>query len=100
MKVITEEEIFNDFAFILEITDDQLDAILNDPARLVADRQLMVEMIQTKGNNAHILQLTIKDTKINILKYVNLLLKVYDSVSWLNNDGKFHIKRNNILAVR
>ena len=52
----------------------------------------MKKLVIEKGNNAHILQLTLHN-QIMIIGQVNKLLDKYDSVSWVNRDTEFHIKR-------
>ena len=92
MKVITADKVIQDnFAMLLEITDEQLEEIRNSPSRL-ASLDYMQELMKSKGNNAHILQLTINDG-YSIIDYLEVLFKKYDSVSWFNREHKFHIRR-------
>lgn len=92
MKMITENSIFSDFAIILEITDAQLNFIEEEPSRFF-NTDVILEFMKSKGTNAHIIQLTLmKD--INIKYYLDILLNKYSSVSWINPDKKFFIKRN------
>ncbi len=93
MKAMTREQIFDDFAWLLEITDEQLEALNKEPQRINYDMDLMKSMMQAKGNNVHILQLTLCGD-IRIAGYIDKLLKYYDSVSWVNPQGKFHLKRS------
>ena len=93
MKVITEDKVYDNFAFIIEITDEQLKQIETDPKRITYDKELMTQMVQTNANNAHVLQLTLRMSSIRLIGYINKLLETYDSVSWVDNDNKFHIKR-------
>lgn len=94
MKVVTQDSILHEtFAIVLEITDEELKYISDDPSRfLTLDFDLMKRLMASKGNNAHIIQLTLAKGK-RIIKYVTKLLEVYDSVSWFNPDNKFYIKR-------
>lgn len=91
MKVITKDQMFDDFAFIIEINDEQLAQIKLNPSLVETDVQSMIQMVQTKGNHAHILQLTLFND-IAILGHAQRLLKIYDTVSWVRNN-KFYIKR-------
>ena len=93
MKVITEDKVYDNFAFIIEITDEQLKQIETDPKRITYDKELMTQMVQTNANNAHVLQLTLRMSSIRLIVHINKLLETYDSVSWVDNDNKFHIKR-------
>ena len=93
MKVITEDKVYDNFAFIIEITDEQLKQIETDPKRITYDKELMTQMVQTNANNAHVLQLTLCMSSIRLIVHINKLLETYDSVSWVDNDNKFHIKR-------
>ena len=92
MKVMTKENIFDDFAFIIEITDEQLEVISDHPEYITNNAPLMIELVQAHGNNAHILQLTL-NSEVTIVKYIAKLLKYYDSVSWFNREHQFHIRR-------
>ena len=91
MKVMTKHEVFDDFAFIIEITDEQLSVIIERPQCIEDDLKFMTQACQTKGNNAHILQITLKD-EVVILNYIDKLLRYYDSVSWVRN-GKLYIRK-------
>jgi len=91
MRVITETEVFNDFAMIVEITDLQLAMIAENPSRVETDLVLMKTLIQERGNNAHVIQLTLRSPN-SILNHMTRLLKYYDSVSWLH-EGRFNIRR-------
>jgi hypothetical protein len=91
MICITKEQIFNDFALLIEITDEQLGLIEGHPEYIKGNSALMVQMVNAKGNNAHILQLTL-NSLVFIRQHMERLLLRYDSVSWVR-DGKFFIKR-------
>jgi hypothetical protein len=92
MRVITKEQIFNDFAVILELTDAEIAFIEEDPLRL-NNMLTMVGLMKSKGTNAHVIQLTLCD-EIPIKLYIERLLEVYSSVSWVTRENKFHIRRN------
>jgi len=51
--------------------------------------------VQTKGNNAHIIQLML-GSKVNVRAYVKKLLQYYDTVSWVNREKQFHIVRREL----
>lgn len=89
---MTETQVFNDFAIILELTDAELQFIEEEPMRLY-HLQVMQDLMKSKGTNAHIIQLTINNS-IKISPYVEMLLKNYTTVSWINRENVFHIKRN------
>ena len=92
MKVMLEDKrLLPNFAWILEATDEQVDVLLKEPQRINFDLELVMAMMKAKGNNAHILQLTLTDP-VSIFGYIDELFKKYDSVSWVHED-KFHIKR-------
>ena len=92
MKVMTKNELFEDFALILEITDAELNFIEEEPTRLY-NLELMQSLMKSQGANAHIVQLTINNG-VSITPYIEKLLSNYNSVSWINRDNKFYIKRN------
>lgn len=94
MKCLVPEEskVYSNFAFILEITDEQVELIRNDPSRITHDTRLLAEMAKSKGNNAHILQLTLLD-KFPIACWIEKLRGEYDSVSWVNDNNKFYLVR-------
>lgn len=88
MKVVTQDcQIQDTFAMLLEITDEQLEYIKNNPFTIEA----MQEFMKSKGDNAHIVQLTIKDD-CSIFRCINTLLERYKTVSWFNQENKFFIK--------
>ena len=91
MKCLVPEEqkIYSNFAFILEITDEQLELVKNEPARITFDSSFLLDMAKSKGNNAHVLQLTLTE-KFPIAGWIEKLLTKYDSVSWVNNENKFY----------
>ena len=92
MKVITQDcRLEDNFAMLLEISDLDL-SILEEHPESMFSIETMQRLQQSKGNNAHIIQLMIKDD-LSIYKYLPILLKCYDSVSWLNREHKFHIRR-------
>ena len=91
MRCITKEQVFDDFALLIEITDEQLALIEKHPEYIKSNSVLMAQMVNAKGNNAHILQLTL-NSLVLIRQYMKELILRYDSVSWVR-DGKFFIKR-------
>lgn len=92
MKVITPEKIHDNFAILLEITDAELAFIEEDPTRIY-NASVMQDLMKSCGKNAHIVQLTLTDG-LSIAFYVYKLLNIYESVSWINEGGKFFIRRN------
>lgn len=92
MKVITREQVFDDFAFLIEITDNELALVVEHPEWIMSNTKFMAQLCQSKGNNAHVLQITL-NTETCINKYIEKLLQYYDSVSWYNPDHKFFIRR-------
>lgn len=93
MKMMTEEQMHSNFAIILELTDVELAFIEEEPTRIFTNPILMQELCRSKGTNAHIVNLTL-DSKVSIIFYMNALLEKYQSVSWVNPDNKFYIRRN------
>ena len=91
MKVLTEDKVHDDFAVIVELTDEELAILENDPA-LVEDKVLMTKLIQSKGSNAHILQLTLKNPFWTTIRHFSTLFTQYKSISWVR-EGKFYIRR-------
>ena len=93
MKIFNMEnhELLNNFNMILELTDIEL-AFIQEHRDQFYTIEWMTKLQQSKGNNAHIIQLTLNDD-VSIQKAIDRLLKQYDSVSWYNRDDKFHIRR-------
>ena len=96
MKVLTKEQVFDDFAIFLELTDEQLDVIKKDYTSL-EDIGFMKDLISTHGRNAHFIQVTL-ESQIRIREYIGVMLFCYDTVSWYNPDGKFHIVGKEVLC--
>ncbi len=92
MKVMTKDRVYSDFARILDSTDAELLFIEEEPQRLY-NLELMQDLMKSKGHNAHIIQLSLGGS-IRINDYIDKLLLNYDSVSWINREHKFHIRRN------
>lgn len=97
MKIITENQIIDDFAIFLEIENSTLDAIKYNPD-IIKNNDFMIKAVQEKGNNVHIVQLTLNNPH-KITKYVDLLLDKYESVSWCNKEGRFSIKTKTLSEV-
>jgi len=93
MKVISADDnrIHDNFAMYLELTDIELAFIQEQPAQFFTI-EWVTKLMKSKGNNAHIMQLTLNDD-VSINKYVSSLLEKYDSVSWYNREHEFHIKK-------
>ena len=92
MKVITpDNQVIEDFAILLEITDETLKKIQDNPES-INKQEFMLGAIQEKGNNCHIIQITLNHG-VNIMFQIHKLLDRYETVSWVNPTGKFSIKR-------
>ena len=90
MKVITKDkQLQDDFAILLELTDEDVANIKKDPQQILT-LDKMQQFVQSKGNNAHIIQLTLQ-TDISIRLYTSFLLSRYKTVSWFNREHKFYI---------
>ena len=90
MKVITKDrQIQNDFAILLELTDTDIALIKNDPQQILT-LDKMQKFVESKGDNAHIIQLTLSEN-ISIRTYAAFLLSKYKTVSWFNREHKFYI---------
>jgi hypothetical protein len=92
MRVITKEQIFDDFAIILELSDAELAFIEEDVNRL-KNMHVMAELMKSRGTNAHVVQITL-NSEVPIKEYIERLLCLYSSVSWVTRENKFHIRRN------
>lgn len=90
MKMMTEHGVYHDFAMFLEITDEQIAKLEANP-KLTEDMAFMVELVKAKGDNIHVVQLTL-NKDIDILGYVKEFLKEYKTVSWIRKN-KFFIRR-------
>ena len=93
MKVISadDDKIHSNFAMILELTDVEL-AFIQEHRDQFYTIEWMGRLQKSKGNNAHIISLTLEDD-VSIYKYITQLLDKYDSVSWYNREDGFHIRR-------
>ena len=93
MKVISNDNrIENNFAMYLELTDEQLMFVQETGIKNISVDEMLGLMAST-GNNAHIIQLVLTDNDIRMKKNYEILLKVYDTVSWFNREYKFNIRR-------
>ncbi len=92
MKMMTKDMIHEDFSVILELTDAEVCFIEEQPVRIL-DPAIMMNLTKSKGTNAHIITLKLVN-RVNIVSYIDMLLGIYSSVSWVNPDGKFFIRRN------
>ena len=88
MKVATADGVYDNFAIYLEITDEQLNAIKENPG-LVKDEKFMVECVKSKGDNIHIIQITFEGRE-NMLRGSNGFFRGYKSVSWVHNNKFFN----------
>ena len=92
MKVITpDNQVIDDFAILLEITDETLKKIQDNP-ETIKKQDFMVMAVQEHGMNCHIVQITLNH-EVNIMFQIHKLLDRYETVSWVNPTGKFSIKR-------
>ena len=90
MKVITQDKkLLDNFAMMLELTDEELQFIKENPDKFLT-MEVMQKLMLSKGNNAHIVQLTL-DENISIRFYAAFLLSKYKTVSWFNREHKFSI---------
>ena len=93
MKVITQDsQLLNNFAMILELTDVEL-AYIEEHGIGAFTIESMQRFMKSKGNNAHIMQLTINDVQGFIQTNMQVLLTKYDTVSWFNPKYEFYIRR-------
>ena len=93
MKVITNDNRIEDnFAMYLELTDKEIMFVQERGIKNVTTDE-MLALMQSQGNNAHIVSLRLCD-EVKMMKNVECLLKVYDTVSWYNREFKFHIRRS------
>jgi len=90
--VLADKSVQDTFALLLEITDLQLAYIQEHPEQLLKI-DLMQALMNTKGNNAHIVNLTLNSDDATVLDTIKALLNRYDSVSWYNRDHRFYIRR-------
>ena len=99
MKVITKDTMLHDnFAMILEMTDVELAYIQEHPDKFLGlDLEFMRKLMTSKGNNAHIVQITLCED-LPITFFAQELLSKYDSVSWFNREHKFQIRRAKCLS--
>ena len=94
MKVITDQHgILDDFALILEITDETLREVAIEPCN-INKYDFMLKAVKENGNNCHVVQVTLNHEK-DIMFKIEELLNKYNSVSWVRND-KFFIRRRSL----
>lgn len=90
IRVVTKDNIETDFAIFIDFDDETLDLLRAYPL-LMKDSDFVQMMPYMKGDNAHILQLTLNNN-FNVFDYIDNLLEKYKSVSWFRKD-KLYVRR-------
>jgi hypothetical protein len=87
---MTEFGLVSDFAQLICVNDEALAETEKDP-ELLHSPEFIAKCIDSDGNNAVIARLELRN-RHDILKYVEILLQSFDSVSWYRN-GRLFIRR-------
>ncbi len=87
MKVLTRDEMFDEFALILEVDDDMYNIISSSPL-YYRDEELLKQAHLNPGDNAIILSLQVNSDLKIIVRKLNKLLREYKTVSWYDRENK------------
>lgn len=93
MKIITEDNIFNECALLLTVTDEELEIIKNNP-KYYLDPEFVKKVTISNGKNIIVTFLTVNNNFSIILKRMKYLLENYESVSWWSRGHtKFYTRK-------
>ena len=94
MKVVTKDGIVDQFGIIIEVSDEDLKTIKNNP-EYYDDPEFGNKVSLSTGENAVVTMLNM-DGVDEILKQADKLLKIYKTVSWYDRGhSKFYTRKQN-----
>lgn len=94
MKVVTKDEIIDEFGVIIEVSDEDLEIIKNNP-QYYNDPDFSNKVSLSEGDNAVVTLLNMGGVN-EILSQADKLLKKYKSVSWYDRGHKkFYTRTQN-----